>query len=309
MSRIVVCPGLDQQDGVIFGNFTPLHFFMPTTPQLPTKRGRPKKSPVDSLRVRVWFEAVRLVSGLPSAYAIEKTLHPESFHREAGWVSRPQRWDRYETGNMVPKSELVAYAESVYPGTADWLYHPLWKALLPHARTQDGLNAELRTLGEEVCALLFRSSLQPGRPDRLPFTEETAGMLSHLGSLEALAAAILLVHESAAIASEPLRALALHAYRTMQPAIAAYPPLRRMYPDLFSYIDVQYPEWVFPSANHRLRTVVFWEGYRDSCWPEDEARKSRELCEAQDAKKKPSAEQQAWQEHFEKLRSRSAEDS
>jgi len=154
---------------------------MPTTPQSPTKRGRPKKSPVDSLRVRVWFEAVRLVSGLPSAYAIEKSLHPESFHREAGWVSRPQRWDRYETGNMVPKSELVAYAESVYPGTADWLYHPLWKALLPHARTQDGINAELRTLGEEVCVLLFGHHCSLGGPTGFPLLKRLRACCRTLG--------------------------------------------------------------------------------------------------------------------------------
>lgn len=233
---------------------------------------------------------MRLVSGLPSAYAIEKTLHPELFHREAGWVSRPMRWDRYERGDMVPKPELVAYAESVYPGTADWLYHPLWKALLPHPRTQDEINVELRALGEVVDFLMFRPQPDPGKPARFPFTEEMVGMLSHVGTLEAMAAAILLVHESVAIASEPLRTLALQTYRELQPAIADYPPLRRVYPDLFSFIDVQYPEWVFPAPNHRLRTVVFWEGYRDHCWPEDEAKRSREHCDELSAKKAPSSE-------------------
>ena len=279
---------------------------MPIPSKLPSKRGRPKNSPVDALRVRVWFEAVRLVSGLPSAYAIEKRLHPESFHREAGWVSRPQRWDRYETGGRVPKSELIEYAESVYPGTGDWLHHPLWKALLPHPRTQDEINAELRTLGETVNFLLFRSKPDPGQPERFPFTEEMVSMLASLGTLEALAAAILLVHESVAIASEPLRTLALQTYRELQPALTEYPPLRLVYPDLFSYIDVQFPEWVFASANHRMRTVVFWEGYRDSCWPEEEAQRSRALCEGLDAKKKASSEQRAWLDHFEKARTKQA---
>lgn len=258
---------------------------MPSTLPPPSKRGRPKKSPVDSLRVRAWFEAVRSISGLPTAYAVEKSLHPESFHRERGWVSRPMRWDRYKAGDVVPEQELVAYAETVYPGAAEWLHHPLWKALLPHPRTQAEINDEMRTLGGVINFSMFRPQPDYSQPERFPYTEQMVGMLSQLGTIDALAAAILLVHESATISSQPLHILALQTYRELQPAIAAHPFLHRLHPDLFSYIDLQYPEWVFTSPNYRTRTVVFWESYRDKFWPAEEAQKSRDLCEKQDEKK------------------------
>lgn len=271
---------------------------MPNQPYSPSRRGRPKKTKVDALRVRTWFEAVRSISGLSSAYAIEKDLHPESFHRDKGWVSRPQRWDHYETGTRVPSRELVAYVESVYPGTAVWLQHPIWKALLPHPRSPEEINDELRSLGGVIHFLLFRPQPDLTQPERYPFNEQMVGMLSELGTLDALATAILLIHESVAIASEALRTLALRTYRELQPAIAARQPLFGVHPDLFSYIDLHYPEWIFISPNQRMRTVVFWESYRDSNWPEETARKSRELCDSQDAKKAL----RALRSHSERLR-------
>ena len=75
---------------------------MPTFLQ-PPKPGRTKRNPIDVLRTKVWFYAVKARSGLPSAYAIELAIEPSIVkHKEAG-VVRPRKWDGYQTGLRVPQ--------------------------------------------------------------------------------------------------------------------------------------------------------------------------------------------------------------
>lgn len=269
---------------------------MPTVVTGP-RRGRPLKSPADLFRTQVWVNVVCLVSG-KTTYALELEFHPESVSRGPAGIRRPRLWDKYKKGRHVVGDTLVERVEETYPGCADWFHHPLWQAFKPQARTQDQANAELLQLGDPVTELMFKPGTPNGRRERQPFNPEQADALAALGTLEALAAAILLVHESEAIASEALRSLALSVYRKLMIEIKDYPPLREIYPTLFDLIDSQFPEWVFPHMNMRLRTLIFWQGYRDACWPEDEAQKSRELCEALEAKKKKTPEQLAWAAHW-----------
>lgn len=266
------------------------------------RRGRPPKSPVDLFRAQVWFAAVSLISG-KSAYALELEFHPKSISRGPTGIRRPRLWDRYKNGKVVVGDDLVARVEAAYPGTADWFHAPLWQAFKPRARTQDAINAELLRLGADVTGLMFKPEMV-GRRERLPFNEAAAAALADLGTLEALAAAMLLVQEAEAIASEPLRSLALSVYRQLMIVIKDYPPLREIYPVLFDLLDSTFPEWIYPQMNLRMRAVVFWQGYRDACWPEVEAQASRELCAALVAKKKKTPEQLAWQAHLEQVRRR-----
>lgn len=74
---------------------------------------------------------------------------------------------------------------------------------------------ELRTLGGVINFSMFRPQPDYSQPERFPYTEQMVGMLSQLGTTDALAAAILMVHESATISSQPLRILALQTYREL----------------------------------------------------------------------------------------------
>jgi hypothetical protein len=261
---------------------------------------------VDLFRTQVWFAVVALISG-KSAYALDLEFHPESVSRGPSGIRRPRLWDRYKNGRIVVGDALVARVETVYPGSADWFHAPLWQAFKPLSRTQDAINAELLLLGEPVAELMFKPGTPMGCRERKPFNEEAAQALAALGTLEALAAAILLVQEAEAIASEPLRSLALGVYRRLMIAIKDYPPLQEIYPILFDWLDDAFPEWVYPQMNLRMRVLVLWQGYRDASWPEAEARQSRELCKRLAARRKTPPAQLAWQEHFENLRAMSAE--
>lgn len=261
------------------------------------RRGRPPKSPVDLFRTQVWFAVVALISG-KSAYALDLEFHPQSVSRGPTGIRRPRLWDRYKNGKIVVGDALVARVEAVYPGSADWFHAPLWQAFKPMSRIQDAINAELLQLGEAVTDLMFKPGTPLGRRERWPFNEEAAQELATLGTLEALAAAMLLVQEAEAIASEPLRSLALRVYRKLMIAIKDYPPLREIYPILFDLLDDTFPEWIYPQMNLRMRVLVFWQGYRDACWPEAEAQVSRELCVALNAQKKKMPVKQAWQAHL-----------
>lgn len=260
------------------------------------RRGRPPKHPVDLFRTQVWFRAVSLISG-KSAYALELEFHPQSVSRGASGIRRPRLWDRYKHGKVVVGEELVARVEQVYPGSAAWFHARCWQAFKPRGRTQDEINTELLQLGEAITSLMFRPETA-GRRERLPFNEQTAEALAGSGSLDALAAAMLLVQEAEAIAYEPLRSLALSVYRKLMIVIKDYPPLREIYPILFDLLDSTFPEWIYPQMNLRMRVLVLWQGYRDACWPEAEVQTSRVLCAALEAKKKKTPEQLAWQAHF-----------
>lgn len=108
-------------------------------------------------------------------------------------------------------------------------------------------------------------------------------------SLDAPAAAMLLVQEAEAIASEPVQSLALSVYRKLMVVIKEYHPLRLVYPILFDLLDSTFPEWVYPQINLRMCGLILWQGYRDACWPEAELQTSRELCVALEVKKDENA--------------------
>lgn len=269
-------------------------------PQLKSgqRRGRPARHPIDTLRTQFWFNLVSQCAQ-KSAYHLEKEFHPENFRRNEAWLVRSRRWDRYREGKMVPKDELIDRVEGVYPGVADWFRAPFWEAFKVGTLSQDEVSRRLLTLEPGIPDILFKSA--DGRPtrERVPVTDAVADQLVADGSLQAMAAAILLVRESEAIASEPLRSLAIEVYFRLTYEVSQnYPPLREIYPLLFDYLDCQCMSWTFPHANQRLQVLIFWQGYRDRCWPAEAAQQSRELCEQLQAKRPLKPDQQDRQAHF-----------
>jgi hypothetical protein len=226
------------------------------------------------LRTRLWFQAVKLQSDLPSAYAIEQALEG----RPSGdQVWRPRKWDAYERGRKVPSrggdpargADAVALADTAYPGTAKWFDSPLWGILrLEHIGPME-LEQALRSLDASVVQRLFHHASIGGMPVRLvprPLTQEDLQALAGLGSFDALVATVLLVQQSDLMGSPDLREWALACYETLQPAIADAPHTRTLYPELFNHIDKACPHWVYASPNQRMRMHVFWHEYARRSW-------------------------------------------
>jgi hypothetical protein len=226
-------------------------------------RGRPTRCPVDSIRTRVWFQTVSLHTGM-NAYALEKCFHPLQVRYVDGKSVRPRLWDRYRDGVMIPKDKLgvdnlIDRVEEQVPLTAWWFRHVLWRALQPKRLSQEDIDGMLFAFPNDIKAVLF-DDLQAKFPKQKPFNQEIVTQLSHLGHLDSLAIAILMVRKSELIASIELRDLALSLYHEIQPALMQLDELKKCFPDLFSYIDDQYPPWIYPSPNERMRVVIFSEG-------------------------------------------------
>lgn len=242
-------------------------------------RGRPKKSVIDLLRVKVWFNSVQIASGGFTAYALEHQFNPTSIHKSHGEFSRSGIWEKYKRGDSVPRQSILERVESIYPGTARMLDHPLWTVLKQPLKEQEAINQVLVTLDERVVSLLFERTNKSSNifSKRLPFTESTVDSLIHLGDLDAFTALILSVQESESIGSDKLRQMALSGYFGISEYIAANPLFFEIHPTLFQHIDTLFPHYVFLSANNRMRIVMFWQGYRDKYWPEILKVKSQQL--------------------------------
>jgi len=237
------------------------------------KRGRPPKTAAEKLRDRIWIHVVKLRSSLTTGYMLEKTVDTPQVKRQKGMISRPRKWDRYLNwergpGQIKGKRNSVVLAEAEFPGTACWYHSPIWRALAPKPMTAEECETALIRLDIDVAELLFsiRSDAEHGNVEAHPFDQALADQLVATGSFDALAAAVVMVRWSEAIASPAFRDLALKCYGRLQPAIAKLPEIEPFYEELFSMIDNRCKHWVFIANNQRMDVVIFWEGIRDNVW-------------------------------------------
>lgn len=107
--------------------------FQDTMPTVvtPPRPGRPTRHPVDQLATRIWFSYVKHQTGLPSAYAIERTMEPDCFEAAVDGVDRPRNWGTYEAGDRIPRRSRsgdgpIEKAQARVPGSADVLESPMW---------------------------------------------------------------------------------------------------------------------------------------------------------------------------------------
>lgn len=115
---------------------------------------RYKEDPkVRSMRIRTWFRAVEMASGLTSS-----ELEREFAERGREQGKRSCIWNKYRAGTVAPRSghsekgrlNLVERVEKSYPGTAKWLTLPLWR-LIDRAPME---MVEIRQLFESLPAIL-----------------------------------------------------------------------------------------------------------------------------------------------------------
>lgn len=107
-----------------------------------------------------------------TAYQVEQAMEQRLFG-ERGRTKN--KWSKYEKGEHVPKPELVALVERVFPGSARVLNHPLWESLRVKRKrsiSPDGLLLQLAPAIQDVIfdrksAVLQRQKPSYGRLERL----------------------------------------------------------------------------------------------------------------------------------------------
>lgn len=231
----------------------------------PLKPGRPPRNWVDVLRTQLWFHVLKLRSGLPSAYAIEKTLEPQLVRTSGDKINRPRKWDGYERGARVPKrkrdsSDAVELAERHFPGTAQWFDNPIWEILKGAQQDRWALRRQLQTLSPSVVEVLITlDGPTKGQADLVFLTKEHFARLEILGSFDALAATVILAKLSEETASHELRDMVLDCYANLQPILADAPETCVHYPELFTYVDKICQHWIVLSPGKRMNMHVFWQ--------------------------------------------------
>lgn len=233
----------------------------------PQKPGRPKQHPIDLVRTQVWFYAVKAISGLPSAHAIELALEPIPSGHSSDGVMRPRKWYAYQAGTKVPskitgKPYSVEIAEKRFPGTQAYFDSPIWSVLRGDPVDLRWVNSQLQNLSPEITEILVitKNGNQQSIPEPLRFREfdrVEAARLADVGTFEALGALVLLIKKSELISSPPLRNLAFEAYYLSQPWLKNLPELAPIASMLFDTIDLTCKQWIFPSPERRLEVVIF----------------------------------------------------
>ena len=226
---------------------------------------------MDRLRTRVWLAAVKAMSGLPSAYALELLLEPELVRRYQNRLQRSRKWEGYEHGRRVPERRVgkvyaVDLAEQRFPGTARYFDSALWPILRRERAEVSWIDAQLYALSPAVVEVLFVG--KPRRGEAIPrfrrFDYEVATWLSCLDDFDALVAAVLLMVKAELTATPELRRLARESYLELQPYLEKLPVLRAVAKDLFQAVDLVCKHWVFLNPADRREMVVFTQDLRTS---------------------------------------------
>lgn len=224
-----------------------------------TRRGRPPTDPIDQLRTRLWFHAVKLRSGLPSAYAIELALEPGREGEAQPSERRARKWDRYRDGDRVPddrpgKPNAVELAEREFPGTARWFRSPVWESFKGARPPKDQLIRSLNELDAPVTGLLFEDVQVHDWTERRLRTLDVdlSIQIRDLNSFAALEAVCLLFALSETIASIDLRSAVFTLYRNMQRGLTETAELEPFFPELFDEVDALGKQWAFATQSWRL---------------------------------------------------------
>lgn len=156
---------------------------------------------IRSMRVRSWFHAVSRASGLTVAQ-LEREFREEGAER----APRSCIWNKYKRGEVVPRSgrqgegrpKLVERVEARYPGTAQWLFSPLWRL----ADVAPMEMSELRRIYESLPARIRDYFVLPASLASKVFwrreydSNEVVPKLLHFHSFDDLVAALALIREA-----------------------------------------------------------------------------------------------------------------
>lgn len=161
------------------------------------KKSAPTRDPIDVIRVRYWYEGLRMRLGLDTPGAIEAKLEPDLIKRrhQSGKSCNSGKWEDFKAGVHTPQGRLVSRLEGLYPGSKNELNHPLWSVLKHRPGNGSYDEALLLRLSPDIQQLLYKNSPYGWR--RNPFSVGLVNRLVRVPSLDALAALVWLLYEAA----------------------------------------------------------------------------------------------------------------
>jgi hypothetical protein len=212
----------------------------------------------DALFTKIWFNGIKVSSNLTSCYAIAREL--ELKQASKGGATRPRNIKGYETGSPVAPRDIVARAELRFPGTAQYFDSPLRCLLRGDAVDAGWIENRLLSLPSRITEIVLHPFVDPvtSRPVAilLPFEDQTTKDLAAVGGLHALEAAALLVKLGEIESTPELRRLAREAYIRIQPSVRRDPVIGPMAEELFRFIDLTFPLWVYVRPDFRCVALV-----------------------------------------------------
>lgn len=158
--------------------------------------GRPKRTLLDEAATRVWFSAVSMASGLPTAYQLERYFAvPDSSTRDAA-VGRSCQWDKYCRGSNTPSKRTRDRVEKEFPGTRQWLEHPIWEICSDANLTKEQLSKAVSLARPKLAKYVG----QPVSLNERRYLSRSTSILSlrHQADLTALVALLALVRDGEA---------------------------------------------------------------------------------------------------------------
>ncbi|MCU7853312.1 MAG: hypothetical protein KZQ80_13990 [Candidatus Thiodiazotropha sp. (ex Monitilora ramsayi)] len=197
------------------------------------------KSCIKQLKVKAWFYYVATKLDLkPTGYALEKHFDRKRIKpNDAGTISRPCKFDKYQKGLHMPNPELIDKIEIEAQGSKSLIYHPFWDLCSPIQDLAD-LYLHLSKLRSEVRDLLFLPGSNPGEMpirNRI-YYEKNLRILARMADLDALSA-LLGVHQEDCIAEKhgmpKLHVYYLKPFMLSFRRLVSYPPFPHIAHDLF----------------------------------------------------------------------------
>jgi|GEM_PF-1118037 len=229
----------------------------------PAKPGRPTLSNVGRVQTKLWFQSVKVISGLSSAYAIEMKIDGDRIRARDIDIMRPRKWDQYAIAKATPhgrkgSTNAVDEAERHFPGSAIFYRSIAWQALKGEPLTLDDIDAGLQELGPQISTLLYElvDSNCPNQKCQKALDQSTIDSILKFGDFFALSALILLIAQSSVMASPLLRELAQEGYANLLPRLRADPVVAHVLPELMLVMDSAFKHWAFLSPNRRLDIVI-----------------------------------------------------
>jgi len=148
------------------------------------------RHPIDTLRVRFWYSFVKKKTGFKTAYQLE--LHFASNTKDDKKSPLKNIWHHYETGLHTP-IKLVNLVDTIIPGSANLLNHPLWDVLKSFDPKDRNIKIWMEKLDPRVKLIISsypHQRIDISKPPD-PLSSKVARRLIKLSSLDALTAILL----------------------------------------------------------------------------------------------------------------------
>lgn len=155
--------------------------------------GRPRRDHIDSIRVSLWYENLKLNLSASNSCQLERIIEPEAFGQSVyGVPYHHNKWVVYRSGIHTPKPNLVAAAEFHVSGSSTIINSVLWEVIKGKKKLDWMLKEGIRQLSWDVQNVLYKTNKSNNSSELLPtLTRKNLSRLIRLANLDSLAAQII----------------------------------------------------------------------------------------------------------------------